>query len=252
MISILSDILNFLFPRYCVKCGRRLNAGERSICTTCVMHLPRTDYHVGKEQSKLEKVFWTQFPVERAASFFYYKGEDVRHMLHALKYYDQPEVGFDLACIAAEELAESGFFDGVDCIVPVPIHWRRMLRRNYNQSLYIAKGLRKVTGIPIYNNVVRRRVNNISQTRLKHRERKENTENIFALVGKEKIIGKHILLVDDVITTGSTVASCAKTLALADNVRISVFSLARAVPTDIPQVNDHTTDTLSTGVPLLD
>ena len=134
-----------------------------------------------------------------------------------------------LAEVMADEIKDSGFFEDIDCIVPVPLSRRKHMSRGYNQSLWIAKGIRRITGIEITDNAVRRVVDNKTQTRMRHAERWENVENIFRLTKPELITGKHVLIVDDVVTTGSTVISLGNELLKAGNVRLSVASLGTAL-----------------------
>lgn len=230
------DLLDFLFPRYCVLCGKRLTTQEHHLCVSCYIHLSRTDFHKA-EHSDMEKLFWgwgDELPIEKATAFFHYNNYN-KEILIQLKYNENPEIGTYLASQYAKEIKSSGFFDGIDVIVPVPLHWIRRLKRTYNQSEYIAKGLSKQTGIPVCNNAVRRVKNNKSQTRMMRHERRGNVERIFKLVRPEKITGKHILLVDDVTTTGSTISACAKELAKAHDIKISVLTIAIAGQTLIPQ-----------------
>lgn len=250
-MSVWRDIGNFLFPRQCVVCGKRLTANERSICASCLLALPRTEYHL-VEHNLLEKTFWKQFPIERAAAFFHYESNKIRAIIHSAKYHSNPHVGEDMAMIYADELLETQFFEGIDCIVPVPLHWRRRLKRHYNQCDYVAKGISKKTGIPIFKDVVKRVTNNVSQTKMVHTNRKQNVEGIFKLVDAEKIRGKHILLVDDVLTTGSTIASCAKELAKAENVRISVLALAVASRSPVATSENDLPRADVFGLPLLE
>lgn len=250
-MNILKDITEFLFPRECALCGKRLTGGERSICTNCLLVLPRTDYHT-VEHSPLEKYFWTQFPIERAVSFFHHDGKGARQLIHLAKYKGRPNIGYDLAKIYAEELADTGFFSDIDCIVPVPLHWKRQLKRRYNQCEYIARGISAVTRLPLYNNVVKRTTNNASQTTVNHTERKDNVEGIFNLKRPELIEGKHVLLVDDVTTTGATIISCAKELAKANGVKISVLTLALASRSPLPLPKNYEADALVFGMPLME
>lgn len=240
-MGLLRDIADFIFPRQCVMCGKRLAGSERCICAHCLMQLPRTDYHL-VEHSSLEKYFWQQFPIERAVAFFHHSERRARSILYEMKYKGHPQVGMEMARIYAEELKEVNFFEDIDCIVPVPLNWRRRLKRRYNQSDYLAEGLRRSTGVPIYNNVVVRVVNNPSQTTVDHTERKGNVDGIFRLKDAERIRGKHVLLVDDVTTTGSTIISCAKELAKAGDVRISVLTLAVASRTAVPTSDNDVPD----------
>ena len=249
-MNVLNDILNFLLPTFCVSCGKRLTSNEEGICTNCLLHLPYTGFHL-LEHSPLEKHFWGLFPVERATAMFHHDGKQTRHLIHSIKYYHHPEIATMLATFYANQLQGTGFLDGIDAIVPLPLHWRRQLKRHYNQSHYIARGISQVTHIPIYKNVVRRVRNNPSQTHLTLRERIENVEGIFQLTRPELIAGKHILLVDDVTTTGSTLSSCARELAKATDVRISILTLAVAGRTALMSYDEETTDTSVFGIPIL-
>ena len=251
MMQIINDVLNLLLPRRCIMCGNRLTVKEKSICTPCYLHLPFTNYHT-VEHSPLEKIFWEQFPIERATSFFHYDGNEARHIIHSLKYNNHPDVGYNLSKIYAKELQEYGFFKDIDCIIPVPLHWKRRMKRHYNQSFYIAKGISKVTGIPIYNNVVKRIINNPSQTRMNNSERQNNVDSVFLLKNKHIIANKHILLVDDVTTTGATITSCAKELSKAPNTRISVLTLALGGKAPIPALKEEYIDISVYGVPLIE
>lgn len=250
-MTLIRDIMNFLLPRQCIICGTTLTGHEHSLCGNCLLRLPRTDCHL-VEHNYMERLFWSRIPIERAAAFFHHDGIKVRSILYNLKYYSRPDVAFDMARIYAEELDESDFFAGIDCIVPVPLHWRRRLKRRYNQSDYIAKGLSKHTGIPVLTNVVKRVVNNPSQTKMNSIDRKQNVERIFCLTQPEKIRGKHVLLVDDVITTGSTLISCAQELAKAGDVRISVLTLAIASRSQVPTSESDQPDASVFGLPLME
>lgn len=250
-MSLLKDILNFIFPQRCIICRKRLTNKENFICTSCLIHLPLTNYHL-VENNPLEKYFWGLFPIERATSFFYHEGEKTRSIIYHIKYYNHPEIGKILATNYAKELQDYQFFKDIDAIVPIPLHWKRMLKRHYNQSSYIAQGISQSTGIPTFNNVVKRVINNVSQTQVKKHERKVNVKDIFKVFHPEKIKGKHILLVDDVITTGSTITSCAQELAKIQGVKISVFTLAIAGRSGLPIEKENDVDISVFGIPLIE
>lgn len=145
----LSSFLSLLFPRCCVVCGRPLAKGEECICTVCNINLPRTNYHLRKD-NPVERLFWGQIPLERATSFFFYeKGSDFRLILHRLKYGGQKEIGAIMGRYMAAELLSSHFFQGIDVIIPIPLHKKKQQIRGYNQSEWIARGITAVTGIPI-------------------------------------------------------------------------------------------------------
>lgn len=224
----LGSFLSLLFPRCCVVCGRPLAKGEECLCTMCNIELPRTDYHLRKD-NPVEKLFWGKIPLERATSFYFYrKGSDFRQILHQLKYGGQKGIGAIMGRYMAAELQQSGFFEGVDVILPVPLHKKKQQIRGYNQSEWIARGITAVTGIPIDTEAVVRRKNTETQTRKSSLERWENVEGIFELHHAEALAGKHILIVDDVLTTGATTVECASCLTGIEGIRISVLTLAVA------------------------
>jgi len=226
-MKILNDIIDFLFPRYCPICEQRLTTAEKNICFCCLSELPRVNAHF-IDENPIEKLYWTHLPIERATAFFYYDSSEARETIHQAKYYKAPRVGEVVAETMAEELMTTNFFDGMDLIVPIPLHPNRLRKRGYNQCEYIANGISKVTGLTVAKDVVRRIVDNSSQTHLLTTERRENVINIFELVRPEKVRGKHLLLVDDVITTGATTISCGQELIKAGDVRISVVSMGYA------------------------
>ena len=177
----------------------------------------------------MAKLFWGQIPVERAAAFFYYESHsNTANVIYKLKYKSHPEIGPVMGRKVAVEFQRDHFFDGIDGIVPIPLTKKRFRQRGYNQSEEIAKGINEITGIPIYTGIVKRTVFKGSQTRRRRWERQENVEYAFCLVDGEPIIGKHILLIDDVVTTGATIIACAKELCEAGGVRISILSLGLA------------------------
>ncbi len=219
----ISDLLDFIFPRHFVVCGEILSSGEKDICVNCLVSLPLIDE---QHRSEIEKIFWGIVPVERAASYIYYrKGSPYNRLLHYLKYKERPEVGVRLAVAAAKELAPTGFFDGVELIVPLPLSGKKLRRCGYNQCDYIAGGISKVTGIPVAKGCVQRTVANETQTHKNRDERWRNVQGIFAVNNVEPLRGRHILLVDDVLTTGATLASCSATL-VAAGCKVSLFTLA--------------------------
>lgn len=227
-MSIWTDLWHLFFPQTCLLCGGQLVEGERMVCLRCLSGLPRTHFHLRKD-NLVERNFWGKFPVERATSFLYYaKGGDVRQLLYELKYHGNQEVGEVMGRVMASELMRSRFFDGIDLIVPVPLHQRKERRRGYNQSECLARGISAVTGIPMDVKVIIRSRYNETQTRKGQYERWENVRNLFACISPEGLEGKHVLLVDDVLTTGATVVSCADALADIPGLRISVLTLALA------------------------
>lgn len=194
------------------------------MCLDCLYKLPKIEkIHL----SELEKVFWGRFDVERVTAYFYYQKESpYNRLLHKMKYGNHPEVGMRLALMAAEQLSKEGFFDGIDAIVPLPLSKKKRRQRGYNQCDYIAEGLSQITGIPVLKDCVVRNKSNETQTHKTRDERWRNVEGIFSLANPELIEGKHILLIDDILTTGATLTNCAIAIKSGCNCRISVFTLA--------------------------
>lgn len=229
IISGLSRLLDFVAPRFCPVCGCRLSVAEDGICGVCNLRLPRTGFHAHPYDNPMARLFWGRMPIERAASLFYYAGHSgVSHAIYALKYHSQPWMGVVLGRLAAKEMLASGFFEGIDLLVPVPLARDRRRERGYNQSEMIAKGIHELTGITINARLLRRCKFEKSQTHLNRWERMDNVEGLFSIVQEDKARGKHILLVDDVVTTGATVTACASALQKVQGVKISVLSLGFA------------------------
>lgn len=227
-MSIWTDIWKLFFPQCCLVCGRILLEGEEHLCLRCLSALPRTNLHRQKD-NEMEKSFWGKMPIERASAYFHYtKGGDVRKLLFSLKYYGNSDLGRFLGRCMAREWEASGFFRGVDGIVPVPLHQRKLRMRGYNQSQMLAEGVSSVTGIPLWNHLMVRSQFTDSQTRKGNYERWLNVQDVFACTSPEALHGKHILLVDDVMTTGATLVACADALSQIPGIRISVMTLAMA------------------------
>ena len=225
-VSFWKQLLDLVAPRLCTVCGRRLSVTEQVLCVSCNMHLPRTGFQLEAYDNIMARLFWGIIPVERAAALFYYEAaSEVSRIIYDLKYHDRPEIGREMGNLVASEFSEAGFFDGIDVIVPIPLARSRQWQRGYNQSLCIAKGISRVTGLPIYNKVVCRTKFVKSQTEMGRWERKKNVENVFKLKDTAAIRGRHVLLVDDVVTTGATMAACARELLKAGDVKVSLLSL---------------------------
>lgn len=220
--------LSLFFPRCCIVCGNSLAKGESCLCVRCNMDLPRTDLHKQKDNA-VEKLFWGKIPLERATSFFYYrKGSDFRNILHRLKYGGQKEIGEVMGRCMATELLPYHFFSGIDVIIPVPLHSKKQHMRGYNQSEWIARGISAISGIPVDTTSVSRTKNTVTQTRKTVFARWENVDQTFMLHLPERFVGKHLLIIDDVLTTGATTVACASAFKGVEGVRISVLTLAVA------------------------
>ena len=226
MISFWRRLLDLISPRLCVVCGHRLSVTEEAICSKCNFHLPRTGFHLNAYDNEMARLFWAQIPIERATAFFYYEPHaQTANIIYELKYKNRSDIGCTVGRMLAKEILPAGFFDGIDGIVPIPLAKKRLRQRGYNQSEEIAQGVSEITGLPIHKKAVRRTVFEGSQTNKGRWERHDNVERVFEL---KAISGRHLLLIDDVVTTGATCLACAKALCQAGGVRISILSLGFA------------------------
>ncbi len=219
-------LLDFLSPRLCTVCGRRLAATEHSLCTSCLLHLPRTGFEYDPEGNPMAMLFWHHTKIEKAAALFYYEPHALSaRLIYKMKYGDRDDVCYDMGRIMATAMADSSLMDGISLLVPVPLSARRSRQRGYNQSLLLAEGVSSITGIAVGKDVLRRSSFLKSQTQLSRHERQKNVENVFSLQNARLAEGKHIMLIDDIATTGATLAACANALAAVPGVSISVLTL---------------------------
>lgn len=215
-------------PAVCVCCRQKLLENEEMICTECRWEIPLT-YFWNIRENPVYDLFYNTVVLENASAFFLYnKGSRFREMIHHLKYHGQKKIGYNLGLWYGRELKESGRYDGIDLIVPVPVHRSRYRQRGYNQSDHIAEGLAQSLGVGTDRTSVVRKVKTDSQSQKKSKkERMSNVEGIFDVRDPATLCGKHILLVDDVVTTGSTLESCAGTIRRqVEGCRISIAALA--------------------------
>ena len=229
LYDLWDDFISLLFPRLCYACGGTLLRNEKLICTECYILIPRTNYHL-QEDNPVARLFWGRCKIERAAAFsFYSKESRIRKLIHNLKYKGIREVGFELGKIYGQSLSDSDFLKGVDMIIPVPLHPSKKRIRGFNQSEAIAGGFSEATGLPVSQGILERTTRSQTQTKRSRYERWINVEGIFNVTDRNAIAGRHVLIIDDVITTGSTLEACAEELMKSDGVKISVAALAVAV-----------------------
>ena len=202
---------------------------ENLICTECFVVIPRTNYHY-KEDNPVAQLFWGRCVIEKAAAFSYYnKGSRIGNLIHNLKYKGIREIGYELGRIYGLTLKASGFTKDIDLIIPVPLHPTKERIRGFNQSETISMGIAAATLLPVDVKTLARIMASPTQTKRSRYERWTNVEGIFKVTDSQTIIGKHVLLVDDVITTGSTIESCTNELLKIEGVKVSVVALAFAV-----------------------
>lgn len=205
----LDSILNLFYPRVCAACGDSLLKDEETVCLKCRYTLPRTGYEMNPN-NPLAQSFYGRVKLHAVtACFFFAKSGKVQHLIHQLKYKGNKEAGVFLGQQLGESIKEAPLFQGIDYLIPVPLHPKREKKRGYNQSLMITRGINEVTGIPIGNQFLVRAVHTETQTKKSSEERYKNVKDIFELHHADELEGKHILLIDDVLTTGATLESCA-------------------------------------------
>ena len=223
------DFISLLFPRLCYGCGNHLMRNETLICTECFVLIPRTNYHLNPD-NPVSQLFWGRCLIMKAAAFSYYTRDSrVRKLIHQLKYKGIKEIGSELGRIYAGTLKSSGFLEDIDLIIPVPLHPSKKRQRGFNQSDIISQSISEVSGIPVDTKMLVRRTVSKTQTRKSRYDRWTNVQDIFRVMDENRLKGLHILLVDDVITTGSTIEACASELLKAENTKVSVAALAFSV-----------------------
>lgn len=222
--KIIKSFLDLLMPRTCPVCKRTLNIDEDYLCIRCLYGLPRTNIH-RVEFNRIEQLFAGKILIEKAAGYFYYEKESpYSGIIKNIKYYNQPLMAHWMAKNFAAEITGDGFFNGIDFITPVPLHRNKIYKRGYNQSSYIAAGISEITGIPVKELLIAKRPHE-SQTRKGIYDRWINTQDIYQKIPDTELKGKHILIVDDVITTGATLLACACAVKQDDTIRISILTL---------------------------
>ena len=224
----LNSILNLFYPRVCAACGESLLKNEETVCLKCRYTLPRTDYELYPD-NPLAQAFYGRAPIHAVtACYFFAKSGKVQHLIHQLKYKGNKEAGVFLGQQLGESIKDAPLFQGIDVIIPVPLHPKRERKRGYNQALVIAQGISEVTGLPVATKNLLRAVYNETQTRKSAEERYHNVQGIFEVRCADELKGKHVLLVDDVLTTGATLESCAHQLEGIPCITISIAAAACA------------------------
>lgn len=226
--SGLDDLFSLFFPNLCLGCGQHLFRGEEAICSVCQFHLPKTYFH-NDPDNPLQRVFWGRVELERVASYVYFqKGGTVQRLLHQLKYKNHPEIAIAIGKWYGHDLSFADCFKDAELIIPVPLHPRKQRKRGYNQSEMFAEGLAKKLPARVETGCLYRKNFSQTQTRKARYDRWENVENIFAVKTPERLAGRRVLLVDDVITTGATLEACAQALLEVPGVKVSVATIAYA------------------------
>jgi competence protein ComFC len=224
----LKDVSSLIFPEACLFCETELALNEMHFCGVCEMELKRTYFEGFKESSSLDKLFWGRINIEKTFALFYFNSATpIREILHHLKYEHKESLGIFMGKKIGIILRESALFSDLDGLIPVPIHHKKEFIRGYNQSELLARGICKEMGVSVIKNRISKRKHTSSQTKKSKQERWENVESVF--YSQDLSSFKHVALVDDVITTGSTIESLASELIKVNkHLKISVISLAFA------------------------
>jgi len=225
--SFWTSLFDLIVPRRCAICSNRLAPEESLLCADCEAELEKTPFRESPYDNPMARLFWGQFPIEKASAWFYYRPHsDPSKMIYDLKYHGQSLLGEDIGEQLALRHQPSGFFNDIDAIVPIPITKERQRERGYNQSMQVARGISQVTRLPIFDKVIKRQHFSESQTHQSSTwERRENVREAFQLIDANKIKGKHLLIIDDIVTTGATVIACGQELAKAEGIKLSVLSI---------------------------
>lgn len=228
-------LVDLIIPRVCHICEDKLLANEEFVCATCMERLPVTGYEkywadrtgCNSDLNPMEQRFAGQLPMVHAcAPFFYTRGSALASLIHDFKYRGFSRLGVTLGRKGALAILHSGLFDGVDILLPVPIHWTKRMKRGYNQTEMLAKGVSQATGIPIGSQLQARRRHR-TQTSLNSGQRYANTKGVFKIDDPGSLRGRHIMIVDDICTTGATLLAAGEALGLAleNDFRLSFFTL---------------------------
>ena len=222
----ITDLLNIFYPSECLCCSNVLTNNELDICIHCRHELPLTNFSSEKD-NLLERTFKGRIPLQNGTALFYFlKKGIVQELIHKLKYKDQQQIGNLIGIWLGDEIMKSGRFQQIDCIIPVPLHQKRQQQRGYNQVSEFGKALSKKLKIPFYENALIRIAASNTQTDKLRMDRWENVEKIFQVKNEKMLEGCHILLIDDVLTTGATLEACYNALYKIDHFKISIACMA--------------------------
>ena len=226
MIKQIKDSLSHLiFPHVCEGCGTDIIDSNNMLCLRCLSSLPQTNFHL-HGNNPIEKLFWGRLPVTYATAQYYFTKESMlQHLIQQFKYRANKELGLYLGRLIGNSLMQSNRFLAIDALVPLPLHETKERKRGFNQSTILCNGIAEVMGKPVLKNAVIRNTQTESQTKKSRVERWQNMESRFQLINENQVANKHILLIDDVVTTGATLEACGSELLKAGNIQLSIATL---------------------------
>lgn len=223
--EIKESFLHLAFPHVCEACGTDNLQADHLLCLHCLSSLPETNFHLHPGNA-VEKIFWGRMPVANATAQYYFTKESlIQHLMHQFKYKNNKDVGIYLGKLMGHALQQSSRFSSIDALIPLPLHKSKEHKRGYNQAAVLCEGIAGVLNKPIVKDAVTRPEHTESQTRKGRIQRWQNIEGRFELVKPKTIEEKHVLLVDDVVTTGATLEACGQELLKAQNLQLSIATL---------------------------
>jgi len=223
---IFNDVIDLVYPRTCAGCGNERPVRDGIFCVACLVDLPETNYHLIPD-NPLEQHFWGRIPLQSgSAMLFFIPGGRTQKLLHNIKYCGHSHLAVEAGRFYGRKLVHTPRFGHLDCIVPVPLHWRKQLQRGFNQSEAFGRGLAETMQLPLIRNVLIRSRATQSQTSKSRLDRVTNLAGAFEIKRAGQVQGKHVLLIDDVLTTGATLESCALKLLEIGGCVISITTLA--------------------------
>jgi ComF family protein len=225
-VTCFNDIVHLLYPEICAGCGSDMISGNNLICNDCESGMPVTGFHLHAE-NPVEKIFRGRIPVVSATAHAYFtKDSVVQNLLHSLKYGGNKDIGAKLGSMIGAALKSCKAVDDLDAVVPLPLHFSKHKKRGYNQAEMICEGISNVLHVPVLTGLIARRKNTATQTRKSRIERWNNIDSKFEMKNQEGMENKHVLLVDDVITTGATLEACGSELLKIAGLRLSIAAFA--------------------------
>ena len=224
-----NNFIHLFFPHNCLGCGTDILNNDELLCAQCFHQLPQTGF-LSSPQNPVEKIFYGRLNIEHAASAFYFNKDSLlQQLIIQLKYRNNQIAGLYLGKILGRLIIDSKRFDNVDVIIPLPLNEKKLLKRGYNQAALIAKGIAEVFHKPVLENVVERILFTETQTHKGRIERWQTMENVFNVADASIIKNKHILLVDDIITTGATLEACGASILQNESNKLSICTLAYTI-----------------------
>lgn len=229
LTSLVADMAALLFPRLCAGCGDGLRKGEEAICLSCRLELPASFDFTAPTENPSARVFWGRIQFQGVASGYVFGAQGrIQEIIHQLKYNGRQDAGIELGRMIGRQLLDTHPFNKVSLIVPVPLHRKRLQERGYNQAAAFAKGISEMLAVPVNEKLLLRLQATRTQTRKNRADRWQNVDSVFSVANEALAVNQHILLVDDVLTTGATLESAARPLLAVQGASVSIVTIAAA------------------------